>query len=74
MSSFATLYGLSQLMKNELRVGLNFRQFQILDSAFPYFTTNFKEHLMDSWYCNTKPSKFQWKEIGIQYYYTYMYA
>ena len=64
MSAFATLYGISRLTNEKLRVGINFNQFQFFAKAFPYFVKNFRDHLMDSWYCKTKPTQFQWKKIG----------
>ena len=57
MSTFATLYGLSKFSNGAMRIGINFKQFQILSSAFPYFESHFKEFLMDSWYCGLKPSQ-----------------
>ena len=56
MSAFATLYGISKECKGKLRVGLNFKQFEILSSAFPFFKRHFKEYLMDSWYCGLRAS------------------
>ena len=65
MSAFATLYGLSKFSNGELRIGTNFKQFQVLSSAFPYFESHFKEFLMDSWYCGLKPSRMNQMTLDI---------
>ena len=62
MSAFATLYAGTKIAR-EFRVGLNYKQIQILGKAFPYFKTNFNKHLMESWYClNFK--RFHWENMG----------
>ena len=65
MSAFATLYGLSKFSNGKLRIGTNFKQFQVLSSAFPYFESHFKEYLMDSWYCGLKPSRMNQMTLDI---------
>ena len=64
ISAFATAYGIARMTNNTFRVGINFKQYQILENAFPYFSNNFQEYLMDAWYCNTRPSQFQWTPLG----------
>ena len=66
MSAFATLYAGAKITGDKLRVGLNYRQFQHLAIAFPYFETNFKTYLMDSWYC-LNPRSFSWNNLGDNY-------
>ena len=63
MSAFATLYAGGKITRDKLRVGLNFKQLQILARAFPYFENNFDKFLMDSWYC-VNPKTLAWTFLG----------
>ena len=64
ISAFATLYGLSKLSDGKLRYGINFKQFEVLSSAFSFFDEHFDEILVDSWYCGLKPSDMKLIELG----------
>ena len=63
MSAFATLYSVAKLSSDRFRVGVNYKQFELLSNAFRYFDYNYEKHLMDSWYC-LKPSDFIWTYLG----------
>ena len=65
MSTFATLYGISKIFNDSLRVGVHLKQFQTLSVAFPFFELNFNKYLIDSWYCGMKHTDMDWVDIGI---------
>ena len=64
MSAFATMFGISKLVENEIRVGISFNQFKILSTMFTYFEKHVEEHLIDAWYCNRRTSSLPWTILG----------